>query len=712
MAMTTRSRSSRRTSLRLHALAWASALCASPTLAQTSTATDVVQVTGRALQLPASVSGFGDAPPARSPFQATSLSAATLADAGTDTLNELTRQDASIGDAYNSPGYWASMRVRGYQLDNRFNYRRDGLPINGETALPLANKDRVEVFKGLSGIQAGTSAPGGLVNLVVKRSRADSTLLRLGLSDGGNVLLAADVDRRFGTDGESGLRVNLSAEHLDPLLRSSQGHRALLAVAGDTRLGAQDKLEAEVELSRQSQPSAPGFSLLGSTLPSAQAIDPKINLNNQPWSLPVVFNGATASTRWTHALDSGWQLVAQAMTQHLKTDDRIAFPFGCSAENNYDRYCSDGSFDLYDFRSEGERRRTDVLSLKTEGSLQTGTLQHQLTAGVLASRYTQRMGRQAYNWAGVGTIDGQTVVPAAPDLTDENTERTERSTELHATDRIQLGDLGLWLGLRHTALNRDAVRTDGSRATHYTQSFTTPWLAATWQLNAADMVYASWGQGVESFVTPNRDRYGAAAGQPLAAVKSRQAELGLKHEAGAVGWSATLFDIRRPQPTDTGTRYLLDGAARHRGAEAALDLREGAWSVRSSLMWLQAREEDHQIDTSLNGKTPANVAQRTARVALGYQVASLPGLALQAQLSHEGRRYVLPDNSLDIPSWTTLGASARYNARIDGRDWTLRAGVDNLLNRRAWQESPYQYGHVYLYPLAPRTFRISAQVSL
>jgi len=186
----------------------------------------------------------------------------------------------------------------------------------------------------------------------------------------------------------------------------------------------------------------------------------------------------------------------------------------------------------------------------------------------------------------------------------------------------------------------------------------------------------------------------------------------LKHEAGAVGWSATLFDIRRPQPTDTGTRYLLDGAARHRGAEAALDLREGAWSVRSSLMWLQAREEDHQIDTSLNGKTPANVAQRTARVALGYQVASLPGLALQAQLSHEGRRYVLPDNSLDIPSWTTLGASARYNARIDGRDWTLRAGVDNLLNRRAWQESPYQYGHVYLYPLAPRTFRISAQVSL
>ena len=30
-------------------------------------------------------------------------------------------------------------------------------------------------------------------------------------------------------------------------------------------------------------------------------------------------------------------------TQRLKSDDRIAFPFGCSAEGNYDRFCSDGT---------------------------------------------------------------------------------------------------------------------------------------------------------------------------------------------------------------------------------------------------------------------------------------------------------------------------------------------------------------------------------
>jgi iron complex outermembrane receptor protein len=38
--------------------------------------------------------------------------------------------------------------------------------------------------------------------------------------------------------------------------------------------------------------------------------------------------------------------------------------------------------------------------------------------------------------------------------------------------------------------------------------------------------------------------------------------------------------------------------------------------------------------------------------------------------------------------------------------------VDNASDRRAWQESPYQFSHVYLYPMAPRTWRLSLQADL
>ena len=61
----------------------------------------------------------------------------------------------------------------------------------------------------------------------------------------------------------------------------------------------------------------------------------------------------------------------------------------------------------------------------------------------------------------------------------------------------------VWAGLRHTRLSRDSMLTDGSEFTSYAQSFTTPWLALSYQLNQQHMLYTSWGEGVESAVAPN-----------------------------------------------------------------------------------------------------------------------------------------------------------------------------------------------------------------
>jgi iron complex outermembrane receptor protein len=115
------------------------------------------------------VAGFGDAPLARTPLQASSIGKEAGRRRHQPDFGPHPKLDASVSDAYNADGYWSSLTMRGYTLDNRFNYRRDGLPINAETAIALENKERLEVFKGTSGIQAGTSAPGGLVDLIVKR---------------------------------------------------------------------------------------------------------------------------------------------------------------------------------------------------------------------------------------------------------------------------------------------------------------------------------------------------------------------------------------------------------------------------------------------------------------------------------------------------------------------------------------------------------------
>ena len=42
---------------------------------------------------------------------------------------------------------------------------------------------------------------------------------------------------------------------------------------------------------------------------------------------------------------------------------------------------------------------------------------------------------------------------------------------------------------------------------------------------------------------------------------------------------------------------------------------------------------------------------------------------------------------------------------------TWRAGIDNLFDKQAWKESPYQFAHVYLFPLPGRTARMSLQIN-
>ena len=681
---------------------------------------DPVTVTGR--PTPAlNVGGWGDIALNKIPLQASVFSAEQIKDSGAQRLSDLLGFDPAISDAYNAEGYYDFLTVRGFVIDNRFNFRRDGLPINAETAIALDNKSRIEILKGTSGMQAGTSAPGGLVNFVVKRP-TDTPLRSASIEwrQAGSVTAAVDLSQRFGVGQAFGVRLNAAAAHLDPLVRSAQGNRNLLALAADWRLSPDTLLEAEVETSHRSQPSVPGFSLLGLNVPSPS--DPRINLNNQPWSLPVVFDAATASLRWQQRLTADWRFTAHIATQQLRTDDRIAFPFGCSdTDGTYypDRYCPNGSFDLYDFRSENEHRRTDVIDLSVQGKLQTGSMSHALTAGVQQSKVRNRFQQQAYNYVGAGNVDGTAFWPADPTLSYESTNRDERSTELYVRDAVAITErLTAWLGLRHTNLARDSALTDGTAATSYTQSFNTPWLAASYAFAPEQLAYASWGRGIQSEVVPNLPQY-TNKGEALRAIKSRQIEVGVKGASDRFDWNLAWFDIVQPQFADAGTcdaahptnctTRQADGNARHRGVEVSGGARLDAWTLRAGTQWLRARREGTQAN---DGKEPTNVPGFTLKLQASYAVPSIRGLVLQGDATHESRRMVLPDNSGSIPGYTRVDALARYEAKLAGTLWTWRAGIDNLFDKCAWRESPFQFSHAYLFPLAPRAVRLSIQVDI
>jgi iron complex outermembrane recepter protein len=691
----------------LRAAALALGVNASVAAAQTG---EVVTITGKA-NADAAIAGFGAVPASRLPMQITSLGRDALADAGVASLAGLTRIDASLADAYNAEGYWSSLTVRGFVIDNRSNYRRDGLPINAETHLSLANVERIEVLKGTSGIQSGVSAPGGLVNLVIKRPTTPVRQASFAWQQDATLTAQADVGERFGARSEFGVRLNLQAAQLRPAVRNADGSSHTLAVAADWQLSTASLVEFEIERSHRSQPSVPGFSLLGERVPDARTIDPRLSLNNQTWSLPVVLDGRTASLRFTQQLGADWRWVAHAAQQRLRSDDRVAFPFGCydAAADRYwaDRYCPDGSVDLYDFRSDGERRRVNAFELRAEGSVQIASLRHQLSVGVLRSRNADQFGPQVFNFSGTGHIDGTVATPAAPEPGDPANGRNTRSDEVFLQDAVVLTPAWrLWGGVRSTSLERTGLPR---------QQFTAPSLALSWSPQTQTLAYASWGQGVETEVAPNLPIY-RNAGQALPALKSWQFELGIKHQGQSRQWSAAWFDIQRPLAADrcegqgdNSCTRAIDGAARHRGAEAQWLESIGPWSMQLSAMALKARREGAS-DTALNGLRPTNVPATSLRMQLTHSPVAVPGLSLSAAFSVEGDRMVLPDNSARIPAWSRWDLGARYRSRMGGVSILWRLDLQNATNTRAWREAPYQFAHAYLFPMPARNLRASAQL--
>ena len=690
-----------------------------PTVASTLPAVTVTSAPVASL----SIGGWGDRPLDRTPLQASIYDSTDFKVHGIQRLSDLTRLDPAVNDAYNSIGYWDSLTLRGFVLDNRFNYRRDGLPISAETSVPLDNKSRVEVLKGISGMQAGTSSPGGLVNYVVKRPlQAPLRSAWLQWQSDASLMASVDLSQRFGEQEAFGMRVNAAGEQIRPNVDDADGHRWLLSAAGDWRPSRDSLLEAEVESSRRSQPSVPALSLLGDRVPAPT--NGRLNLNNQSWSQPVVFDADTASIRFSQSLNEDWRWTAQIATQQLRTDDRIAFPYGCSAEGHYDRYCSDGSFDFYDYRSENERRRTDAGELTLHARLQTGSVVHALSGGVLGTRFESRMQAQAYNYVGSGNVDGSATVPPDPTQTVPGTQRDERSTEIFLRDAVQVDDrFTVWLALRHTAVDRQSVGTDGSSPTSYTQAFNAPWLAASYQIDAAQMVYASWGRGAESEVVANRSQY-VNAGQALPTLLSEQFEIGLKGARDQMTWSVAVFDITRPayedalvgQACDTAGMCVdllqrqLDGRARHIGVEAGGSIQTGPWWLGGGLQWLRAQREGSR-NTAINGQRPVNVPALAFKAQVRYTVPEAPALVLGADLAAEGDRTMLPGQSEpQIPGYAVVGLNGQWRQRSGDATLTWRLGIDNLFDRQAWKEAPYQFGHLYLFPLPGRSARASLQI--
>jgi len=672
----------------------------------------------------ADVGGLG-LPLNRAPQSVSVLGADLLAATGTRSLSELAKLDASLADSYNTTGYLESLSVRGFILDQNNNYQRNGLALPNHAPLAIENKERAEVLKGISGMQQGVSAPGGLVNWVTKVPQAEAfSNVTLGLDEHGGNSLHLDSNGHW---GEVGVRVNVATEALHPHMDSANGQRELLAVALAGKLGRDSSWAADVEYNHKRQPSVPGLGLLdtngdgvGDTLPDLSKINPHLNLNNQSWSLPYESTSTIAQLAVNTKLQQGWSSRVAVGVQRTVTDDRLAFPDGYNRGNIpyvYDTGLSaNGDVDMYDYRSEGEVRGAWSWDARLQGLASALGLSHHLTVGLAGRSVSADLAAtQTYEWLGTTNIYQPVPVPTTATPTPVlNTNTRERALEVYASAVTDLTPtVQSVLGLRSSQLQRSSAKTDGSEATSLQQTVTTPWAALSWTVRPTTTLYASWGQGVEAEVVPNRPADFTNAGEVLPALVSTQRELGVKWQAQPrLQLSAALFQIDKPfSATVNGASVAGAKVARHNGLELAANGQlTTLWSLQASLALLDARYIS-AADATLLDQRVINVPQRKLSLFSNYKLAAFPGASVNGLFSFESGKAATNDGQTILPdAWQLdLGASLLQNWGKRSVQW--RVGIDNVTDRLYWREAPTtSWGGTYLFASTPRTFKASVTV--
>ena len=592
-------------------------------------------------------------------------------------------------------------------LNAASSYKINGRTITGEQNVALENKQRVEVLKGLSGLQSGVSEPGGLVNYVTKRPEAVRSVT-LATNEEGERYIATDIGAWLDDEQRFGLRANVAHEDIRSYVDNSDGTRDFLSLASDWNISDAALLQLDAEYQTREQRSVPGYQLLGgSVVPSG--IDPSDRLGDQSWSKPVKIDSLNLNGRFEYRFDDDWTGSLSAARSRVVIDDYSAFAWGCygsascagSAVPNF--FSPEGDYDIYDFRNPGDTRRNDELQAALAGRFDSGPLSHELTIGSSAFRRLLDRRKSTNEWVGTANIHQPTPDFPPTDVPLGHTYRRldSRQYGLFASDRVSYGEH--WqavIGGRQVRLDEEAFDKDGNTTRHTRRSEFLPSVALIYKPRADISLYGSYSKGLSlggeaAWFTTNADEI-------LAPTVSRQLELGIKRDWQRLSLSAALFQITKAyqyaRPNgDTTFTYVQQGEQKNIGLELSATGRvTDRLQVSASAAAIRARVTGSGT-AAYEGHQAINVPELRASLHADYAIPGIQGLALLGGVQYSGSKYASQAGNVKVDDYAVFDLGGRYSLDIDGYETVLRLTVDNLFDARYWRDAGEYMGDGYLF---------------
>ncbi|MCI0433348.1 MAG: TonB-dependent receptor, partial [Gemmatimonadetes bacterium] len=168
--------------------------------------------------------------------------------------------------------------------------------------------------------------------------------------------------------------------------------------------------------------------------------------------------------------------------------------------------------------------------------------------------------------------------------------------------------------------------------------------------------------------------------EALPAIRTRQADAGIRYALSpSVRLLAGVFDVTKPYfALDASNRYTALGEVAHRGIEVSLSgaVSEGL-NVVAGAVFMDPQVAGPDVDRGDVGSRPVGQPRRTALLNLDWRPPVMSNVSLDLAIKHTSRIPATRDNSVELPSRTTIDAGARYRFEVGRAPATLRVSLAN-----------------------------------
>ncbi|MFW7269683.1 TonB-dependent siderophore receptor [Gluconacetobacter sp. Hr-1-5] len=612
-------------------------------------------------------------------------------------LQEVLQNTAGVTVSQTTPTVYSNLAIRGIPVDNRSNYRLDGiLPIINLIDMPIEDKDRVEALKGASALYYGFTTPAGIINLTMKRPTQKRYLEIDGVGDS-NGGRGGHID--FGqTWGMFGARINGLYADVDSGIDHTLGSRYLTSGAFDLKPTRNLTMHLDIEHIFK-EVNEPGiFRFVKKPTPTAADPYPSVTLppliNPRTNFGPDWARNRAQETNLMGTVDwkitKAWNFSLSGGQSWLWRDRH----FNYLDPNNINTNPAVGTVgenvltvgDQENYEAVNRNARAEVA-----GTFRSGPLLHDLLVGASINV------RDQYNPSTVNHTFAQDYtdphaiaeVAYAPSVF-TNTRINDKG--LYAFDRIKFREwLQLLGGIRKSDYTEEVL--GGKRtfhATPITYSYGGVIKPIKWM-----SLYGTYIEGLES--TAGAPSTAINYGQQLPAAKSKQEEGGIKIQPTKnLLFQAAYFVINRASTYVNGANmYVEDGRLRYRGFEFSLsgDLTDEL-SVYASGQALNAKQVSGApssisasgvFSPTVVGRWVENTPKYTASVSLNYKLDRVvPGLSVNGGFVYIGRRAIDALNQAWIPGYVLFNMGTSYQRMVAGHEMTFRVNADNITGRRYW----------------------------